>query len=97
MVGNSVVGGGRCQHCGLGGGREQCNPPMSQKDSVVVDAAVLFGDLIKTLEINAEAESSIFLFDKKNGGSMRRSCRSDETSMEVFLNEFTEGLEFNLG
>ena len=58
---------------------------------------VLFGDLIKTLEIDAEAESSVFLFDKKNGGSMRRSCRSDETSMEVFLNEFTEGLEFNLG
>ena len=58
---------------------------------------VLFGDLIKTLEINAEAESSIFLFDEKNRGSMRRSCRSDETGMEVFLNEFTEGLEFNLG
>ena len=58
---------------------------------------VLFGDLIKISEIDAEAESSVFLFDKKNGGSMWRSCRSDETGMEVFLNEFMEGLEFNLG
>ena len=58
---------------------------------------VLFGDLIKTSEIDAEAESSIFLFDEKNRGSMWRSCRSDETSTEVFLNEFTESLEFNLG
>ena len=58
---------------------------------------VLFGDLIKTLEIDAEAESSVFLFDEKNRGSMWRGCRSDETGTEVFLNEFTEGLEFNLG
>ena len=58
---------------------------------------VLFGDLIKTSEIDAEAESSIFLFNKKNRGSMWRSCRLDETGMEVFLNEFTESLEFNLG
>ena len=58
---------------------------------------VLFGDLIKTSEIDAEAESSVFLFDEKDGGSMRRGCRSDETGMEVFLNELTEGLEFNLG
>ena len=58
---------------------------------------VLFGDLIKTSEIDAEVESSVFLFDEKNRGSMWRSCRSDETSMEVFLYEFLESLEFNLG
>ena len=58
---------------------------------------VLFGDLIKTSEVDTEVESSIFLFDEKDGGSMWRGCRSDETSMEMFLNEFTESLEFNLG
>ena len=58
---------------------------------------VLFGDLIKTSEVDTEVESSIFLFDEKDGGSMWRGCRSDETGTEMFLNEFTESLEFNLG
>ena len=58
---------------------------------------VLFGDLIKTSEINTEVESSVFFFNEEDRGSMQRGCRSDETSTEVFLNEFTEGLEFNLG
>ena len=58
---------------------------------------VLLRDLIKTSEVNAEAESSVFLFDEKNGGTMQRSCRSNETGTEMFLDEFMEGLEFNLG
>ena len=57
---------------------------------------ILFGDLIKILEVNTEAESSIFLFDKKDGSHMWRCHRLDETNMEMFLNEFTESLEFNL-
>ena len=47
---------------------------------------ILFGDLIKTSEVDTEAESSVFLFDKKDGGSMQRGCRSDETGTEMFLN-----------
>ena len=57
---------------------------------------ILFGDLIKISEVNTEAESSIFLFDKKDESHMWRCRRLDETNMEMFLNEFTESLEFNL-
>ena len=48
------------------------------------------------MEIDAEVEGAILFMDKENGGTMWRGGGSDKTTGQMFVNEFTEGLKFNL-
>ena len=53
-------------------------------------------DFVKATEINAEMEGAILFMDEKNRGTVWRGGGSDKTTGQMFVNEFTEGLKFNL-
>ena len=57
---------------------------------------IFLRDFVKTMEIDAEAEGAILFMDKKNGGTVWRGGGSDKTTGQMFVNEFMEGLKFNL-
>ena len=57
---------------------------------------VLLGDLVKTLEVNTETEGSILFLNKEHWGSVSGSGGLNESGSDMFINEFSEGLEFGL-
>ena len=57
---------------------------------------IFLHDFVKTTEIDAEVEEAILFTNEKNGGIMWRGGGSDKTTGQMFVNEFTEGLKFNL-
>ena len=58
---------------------------------------ILFGDAVKTMEIDAKTKGTVFFPNKENGSSMRRSRRTNKTNIKVLINELVESKLFYLG
>ena len=57
---------------------------------------VFDGDLVESAEADAESETTIFLFDEEDWCSVGRASGADYPGVEVFIQEFPEGLQFHL-
>ena len=57
---------------------------------------IFLRDFVKATEIDTEAEGAVLFTIKKNGGIMWRGGGSDKTTGQMFVNEFTEGLQLSL-
>ena len=57
---------------------------------------IFLRDFVEAVEIDAEVEGAILFTDEKNRGTVWRGGGSDKTTGQMFINEFTEGLELSL-
>ena len=75
-----------------------CFPRSIQKISKEWEWVLVFPrDLVKTSIIYTQLERSIFFPYKEYWRLMQRPGRSDESTVEIFLDEVAKSLEFRLG
>jgi hypothetical protein len=57
---------------------------------------ILFGEAVETSEVHAQAERAVLFLDEKYWSTVWRQRRVNEAHVEVFIDEFSERLNFAL-